>query len=287
MSSAKDEVDSVDGSRVRSMVVRNENTRNDFDQLASILALDQPTTIMSARLPMLRALRTSGSSVSRLSGLLRPTRGYAPSFTPPGSNSTVRRNALLAGGLLATSAILYYYEVTTSAPSSAVSSLLHESFTINVGGQTHTFTHLGLVEAEKKLTANEETREISRPGNPVFKVDRSWLGSNEPCEDRMAADLVPRHTLPGGPKAPVGQEGEGSSDMLFASVLDGHAGDATSILLSNVLHPTLSVALAGLQAGNLPKQAGWRAILDWTNPMSWIGGNVWTPANIAQTIQSA
>jgi serine/threonine protein phosphatase PrpC len=75
--------------------------------------------------------------------------------------------------------------------------------------------------------------------------------------------------------------------MIFASVLDGHAGDDTSILLSNVLHPTLTVALAGLHSGNLPKSTGWQAILDWTNPMSWIGGNQWTPANIAQTIQSA
>jgi pyruvate dehydrogenase phosphatase len=242
---------------------------------------------MSARLSSLRALRTAGTRTNRLTSPLRPLRTYATGSTLPGGDSTVRRNALLATGLLATSAILYYYEVTTSAPSSAVTSLLNESFTINVGGQTHTFTHLGLVEAEKKLTANEQTREISRPGNPVFKVDRSWLGSNEPCEDRMAADLIPRHTLPGGPAPPAGPDREGSNDILLASVLDGHAGDATSILLSNVLHPTLSVALAGLQSGNLPKSAGWRAILDWTNPMNWVGGNAWTPSNIAQTIQSA
>jgi hypothetical protein len=102
----------------------------------------------------------------------------------------------------------------------------------------------------------------------------------------MAADLVPRHTLPGAKPGQV-VTGEGSEDMIFASVLDGHAGDDTSILLSNVLHPTFTVALAGLHSGNLPKSTGWQAILDWTNPMSWIGGNQWTPANIAQTIQSA
>lgn len=210
-------------------------------------------------------------------------RAYATS-PMPGGDKTVRRNALLAGGLLATSAILYYYEVTTAGPSEALNSLVTESFTIKAGGENHTFTRLPAAEAEMKLTAHQETRDINRPGNPVFKVDRNWLGSNEPCEDRMAADLVPRDTLPGGPKV-AGREG--ANDMLFASVLDGHAGDATSILLSSVLHPTLSVALAGLQSGDVPKATGWKAVLDWTNPMNWIGGNVWTPANIAQTIQSA
>jgi pyruvate dehydrogenase phosphatase len=235
---------------------------------------------------MLRQISLRTAQASR-QGLIRTKLATARSYatTPmPGGDKTVRRNALLAGGLLATSALLYYYEVTTAGPSEALNSLVTESFTIKAGGQNHTFTRLPAAEAESKLTAQQETRDINRPGNPVFKVDRSWLGSNEPCEDRMAADLVPRDTLPGGPK--IGPR-EGGNDMLFASVLDGHAGDATSILLSSVLHPTLSVALAGLQSGDVPKATGWRAIMDWTNPMSWIGGNVWTPANIAQTIQAA
>jgi pyruvate dehydrogenase phosphatase len=235
---------------------------------------------------MLRQIASRSAHASRQNlfrSRLPVQRGYATS-PMPGGDKTVRRNALLAGGLLATSAILYYYEVTTAGPSEALNSLVTESFTIKAGGENHTFTRLPAAEAEMKLTAHQETREINRPGNPVFKVDRSWLGSNEPCEDRMAADLVPRDTLPGGPKV-AGREG--ANDMLFASVLDGHAGDATSILLSSVLHPTLSVALAGLQSGDVPKATGWKAVLDWTNPMSWIGGNVWTPANIAQTIQAA
>jgi pyruvate dehydrogenase phosphatase len=238
------------------------------------------------RQPAVRAAQSLRQQIIRTRLPTRFERTYA-SIPTPGADKTVRRNALLAGGLLATSAALYYYEITTQGPSEAVNHLLNETFTIMAGGQNHTFSKLPAAAAELKLTANQESRDINRPGNPVFKVDRSWLGSNEPCEDRMAADLVPRDTLPGGPKAAGGASGEGSNDMLFASVLDGHAGDATSILLSSVLHPTLTVALAGLQSGDVPKASGWRAILDWTNPMSWIGGNVWTPSNIAQTLQSA
>ena len=240
------------------------------------------------RQPAMRTVQSLRQQAVQTRLSTRLQRTYA-SIPTPGADKTVRRNALLAGGLLATSAILYYYEITTAAPSEAVDSLLNGTFSIRAGGQDHSFPRLPAAAAELKLTANQESRDINRPGNPVLKVDRSWLGSNEPCEDRMAADLVPRDTLPGGPKAAgaTGGKGEGSNDMLLASVLDGHAGDATSILLSSVLHPTLTVALAGLQSGDVPKASGWRAVLDWTNPMSWIGGNVWTPSNIAQTIQSA
>lgn len=231
---------------------------------------------------LLRALRARSANLPQL------RRPYATVPPSPSENATLRRNALLAAGLLTTSAILYYYEITTAGPSSALSSLTADTFTIAAGGQNYTFNRLSEADAEAKLTANEETREINRPGNPVFKVDRAWLGSNEPCEDRMAADLIPRDTLPGAPKVrPTAGDREGSNDLLFASVLDGHAGDDTSILLSNVLHPTLSVALAGLQSGHVPKSTGWKAVLEWTNPMSWIGVNVWNASNIAQTLQDA
>lgn len=242
---------------------------------------------MSLHRPLARALRPATRSLLRSSPVTGSARSYA-SIPTPGSDATLRRNAILAAGLLTTSAVLYYYELTTSDPSTAISSFTNDTFSITAGGKNYSFNHLPEAEAEAKLVANEETREINRAGNPVFKVDRSWLGSNEPCEDRMAADLVPRDTLPGATKQPARRDAkEGSNDLVFASVLDGHAGDATSILLSSVLHPTLTVALAGLQSGHAPELKGWQAILQWTNPMSWIGGAVWTSSNIAQTIQNA
>lgn len=246
---------------------------------------------MGLRRPCLTVPRLASRSVAPRTTLLpRIQRGYVTTPSSPSETATVRRNAFLAAGLLTTSAILYYYELTTAGPSSALSSLTADTFTIAAGGQNHTFSRLSANDAEQKLVANQETREISRAGNPVFKVDRNWLGSNEPCEDRMASDLIPRDTLPEAPKqrsTNAAGTKEGSGDLVFASVLDGHAGDATSILLSSVLHPTLSVALAGLQAGHAPRATGWKAVFDWTNPTSWLGGNVWTPTNIAQTLQDA
>lgn len=249
---------------------------------------DVPLLNMSLSRQSGNIARSVRASCSRSNSLARLRRPYATAPPSPSENATLRRNAILAAGLLTTSAVLYYYEITTAGPSSALSSLTTDTFTVAAGGKNYTFNRLSEVEAEAKLTANEETREINRAGNPVFKVDRSWLGSNEPCEDRMASDLIPRDTLPGAPKVPTrGGSKEGYHDLVFASVLDGHAGDATSILLSDILHPTLTVALAGLQSGHAPLTTGWRSILQWTNPMSWIGGNVWTTANIAQTLQDA
>lgn len=243
---------------------------------------------MSLRRPSLMVSRLVWRASSPRATLLpRLQRGYATVPPSPSETATVRRNALLAAGLLTTSAILYYYEVTTAGPSSALGSLTTETFSIAAGGQNYTFNRLSATDAEQKLVANEETREINRLGNPVFKVDRNWLGSNEPCEDRMASDLIPRDTLPGASKrqSTASGQSEGSGDLVFASVLDGHAGDATSILLSSVLHPTLSMTLAGLQDGHAPKATGWKSVLAWTNSTSWIGGNVWNPSNIAETIQ--
>jgi pyruvate dehydrogenase phosphatase len=85
-----------------------------------------------------------------------------------------------------------------------------------------------------------------------------------------------------------GADEEGRKDLMLFSVLDGHAGDATSQLLSKTLHPTLALSLAELQAGYFPSGGSkWAALADYLNPALWVPGKVWTPENVSKSIQSA
>jgi pyruvate dehydrogenase phosphatase len=142
----------------------------------------------------------------------------------------------------------------------------------------------------------------------VVRWDRNWVASNEPCEDRSAVDVVPRlrsakdmgwwpssnlpfdssmKSPPSSAQAEQPTEGanrpDGSKDLVMFSIMDGHAGHATSELLSKVLHPTLALGLAGLQAGNVPGQAGWRGALGKVGSWVW-GGDVWTRDNVAKQL---
>lgn len=81
----------------------------------------------------------------------------------------------------------------------------------------------------------------------------------------------------------------GKRDLMLFSIMDGHAGDATSSLLQKSLHPTISDALAGLQRGNVPhRHTVWEQWAGYLSPWYWLGTDkVWTPENVSKTIQNA
>lgn len=234
----------------------------------------------------------------------------ASTAPPRGPNLVL--NSSLAVGILAAAAAAYYYETsstTSIASSSDPNSAGGDTFDITLGSgrrrETHTFTRLSNGACEGKLHEHEASHIVGRPGNPVIKWDRNWLGSNEPCEDRSAVDLVPRlrssRDMPkswgswlfGGSHARIreedGESGSGKRDLVLFSIIDGHGGWATSELLSKVLHPTLTLSLAGLQAGIIPGDEGWMGSLKKLNPAAWLGGSgsVWTQENVMRAISSA
>lgn len=186
---------------------------------------------------------------------------------------TTRRNALIAAVLLAASGALWYYETRQMGvyPTKA-----KDDFTIVVGKgagrQSVTFERKTNAEMEAMLHEHEATTVPARLGNPVARWDTNFVASNEPCEDRNAADIVPR-----------GKEGEGAKrDLAFFSVIDGHAGSATSELLSRTLHPTLALGLAGLQAGIVPGRSWYQQLYD---TLTW--AKTWSPLNIAKSLESS
>lgn len=240
----------------------------------------------------LRCARTAGPA---LRPALRQTaaRQYATGYgnQPTGGptpQSAMKRNTLLAGVLLTASLAVWYYEtkemgVYTPEP----------EFTVTLGSgsrrRTETFKFKPDAELEKMLHEHEKTNEPKRAGNPVARWDTNYVASNEPCEDRSAADVVERGPGPAswygkwfGSAPAVDETKPGKRDLVMVSVIDGHAGDATSRLLARTLHPSLTVNLAGLQAGLVPGATWYTKIAD---TLTW--ANTWSPANVSKTLQSA
>ncbi len=187
---------------------------------------------------------------------------------------TTRRNALIAAVLIAASAGVWYWE--TSQMGVYPTTAKRDEFTVVVGRgsnrQSVTFERKTTAEMEEMLHAHEASEVPARTGNPVARWDTNFVASNEPCEDRSAADIVPR-----------GKEGEtGQRDLAFFSVIDGHAGAATSQLLSRTLHPTLALGLAGLQAGMVPGRSWYGQIYDL---FTW--AKTWSSVNIAKSLESS
>ncbi|RSH89527.1 hypothetical protein EHS25_002077 [Saitozyma podzolica] len=231
------------------------------------------------------------------------------------ASPSLRRNGILALSLLAGAAATYYYDryvrvstTTTHTPggtpveTSAHGPTFEVSIRSSRGPVKYNFRRLPERDIEAKLHSNESSSVVDRPGNPVVRWDRNWVGSNEPCEDRSAIDIVPRSQSWrdtqrwwkwnwGGVGASAAAEAStpGSKDIMMFSVLDGHAGDATSQLLSKTLHPTLTLALAGLQAGISPTLgiSKWSQLASYLDPAQWLPGGIWTPENVSRTIQSA
>ncbi|KAL7420258.1 hypothetical protein Q5752_005227 [Cryptotrichosporon argae] len=210
-------------------------------------------------------------------------RSYATS--PARSPTTVRRNAIVAGVLLTASAALYYYEnrwITSGHPLGVDAG---REFSISIrhssGPKEYFFKRKSDAEVERILTEHESgdsPRAHAQAGadahaHRVVRWDSNWVASNEPCEDRWRVDNIAR---------------TGGRDLFLSTILDGHAGSATSELLRTTLHPTLAVALAGLEAGIVPDNArGWARWAGWLNPLKWVGQTAWTPENVAKTLQQA
>ncbi|EIW73223.1 hypothetical protein TREMEDRAFT_24534 [Tremella mesenterica DSM 1558] len=244
---------------------------------------------------------------------IRVVRPYtSPSSAP--SPRQVRRNAVLAALLLTSAAGAYYYDTrvrrteTTDLSGREVTTVekYGKTFTLNLSKRRnaqYTFLRLSDEETEQKLKAHEDSTKVTRRGNPVLKYDTNWVGSNEPCEDRYASDLIPRGDsmkqdhqswwkllsleaeAEGIANEDIFEEKVGKRDLMLFSIFDGHAGWATSELLKKVHHPTIALKLGALQAGYLPSQSGWKVMAGYLNPLTWVGrSNTWTPEYVSQTI---
>ncbi|OCF43111.1 hypothetical protein I317_03080 [Kwoniella heveanensis CBS 569] len=263
------------------------------------------------------ALRNSATKPRHLARL------YSSPSTPsgPSGSPNVKTTAFVSIALLASAYALYSYEQSsTSSGSSASTDTFKggEKFTLNIrtsrGPQAYEFLRRSSEDVERILTEHETgEKSVGRSGNPVIRWDTNWVGSNEPCEDRWASNLIPRKQSSsdqktswlsswygswpsehGGasPDAQQQQQQAAKKDLMLFSIMDGHAGDATSKLLEKTLHPTLAVALAGLQAGYVPEKDGWKRWTQVISPTHWaefaLGkGNIWTPENVTKTIQNA
>lgn len=236
-------------------------------------------------------------------GPVSATRSYSSSSSSSSgtnSKSGPGTTAALALALLAASAYTYYSSTDTDNPLSSILGIGisgggDKTFTYTVGRgsrrQSQTFDLLSPYEAEAKLRANEDSNKLDRRGNPIVKWDRNWLGSNEPCEDRSAVDVVPRgrssRDISSTAKVHLDSSTpqEGGKDLALFSIMDGHGGWATSEMLSTVLHPALVTGLASLQAGYAPgqPQGGWKGMMRKLSPAYWVGAP-WTPGNVSQAI---
>lgn len=210
-----------------------------------------------------------------------PLRFATRNYASKSAGSSASTTGLISIGFLLAAAGAYYYESRSATLSGYPS-----TFNIRIRNKDYSYTRKTDAELETILTEHEDGQIIGRRGNPVVRWDRNWVGSNEPCEDRSAVDIVPRsqgvtdqHTA----KGQVVKRVEGDRDIALFSIMDGHAGDATSRLLAKALHPTLTLALAGLQAGK-EAPSGWKAF----NPLNWFESvKPWSPATVTQTIQEA
>lgn len=197
----------------------------------------------------------------------------ARAYSTKNSATSPRNTALISLGFILAAGGAYYYETRATSFSNYPS-----TFSIRIRNKDYSYNRKTDAELETILTEHEDGKVMGRPGNPVVRWDRNWVGSNEPCEDRSAVDNVPRSR---GVNEAVKAHVEGDCDIGLFSIMDGHAGDATSKLLAKVLHPTLTLALAGLQARTEATGSKW-------NPMNWFSEvKAWNPSTVAETIQKA
>ncbi|EKD01543.1 type 2C Protein Phosphatase [Trichosporon asahii var. asahii CBS 8904] len=237
---------------------------------AAGLGMSKPTTATTARIVQRRFASNSGYN--------------GPSNQSEVTPDTKKRNAIIATILLAAAGGVWYWETKTLFEPAEPD--LQVSYGSGSRRQTVSFKRKSVAEANAMLKEHEETRDIERPGNPVARLDTNYIASNEPIEDRSAADVIPRGQPKGswwGSAAPADAANKpGKRDLVFVSVIDGHAGDATSQLLSKTLHPTLTIALAGLQSGIIRGHSFWHKAYDWMT-----FSKAWTPPHVADALKHA
>ena len=198
-----------------------------------------------------------------------------PYSTRPQATSATT-TGLLALGFIVAAAGAYYYETRTATYSGYDS-----TFSVRIRNKDHTYSRKSDAELEQILTQNEDGQMVGRRGNPVIRWDRNWVGSNEPCEDRSAVDIIPRSR---GVTDAMGNNKriEGDRDIGLFSIFDGHAGDATSKLLARVLHPTVALELADLQATVMAKGSST------FNPLNWFTTKkFWDRSSVTGSIVNA
>ena len=83
------------------------------------------------------------------------------------------------------------------------------------------------------LSKNERSYAISRPGNPLYRYDTNSVASNETCEDAHSFTIL---------------EHQGN-DYILTSMFDGHAGYATSRLMSTELEKYIARELMDVLSG--------------------------------------
>ncbi|WRT63309.1 uncharacterized protein IL334_000214 [Kwoniella shivajii] len=227
-------------------------------------------------------------------------RSYSTSPNP--SSPNLRTTAFLSVALLTSAYLVYRYETSPTSPATedgSLNAIYGEKFDIRIRGsrgvRSYEFNRKSEKEVERILKENESgEKDVGRKGNPVIRWDTNWVGSNEPCEDRFASNLIPRKSTSSNANDGSDiQSDEGKKDLLLFSIIDGHAGDATSRLLKETLNPVIAISLAGLQAGFLPpaESTGWKYWTEKLNPTSWFysgkAESAWKPENVTKTLQYA
>lgn len=126
-----------------------------------------------------------------------------------------------------------------------------------------TSTHLLVSpeEAESRLLKRQHTHFVTRPDNPVIKIDDNYLPTTGEGEDRMSIDLVKWQDIPqlrnrtgqsvwdiwAGIKIPLDQKGNGGNNLMFVSLFDGHGkSPAVADLAKRTFNACLAWTLAGV-----------------------------------------
>ena len=232
------------------------------------------------------------------------------------ASPSLRPNGILALSLLAGAAATYYYDryvrvstTTTHTPggtpveTSAHGPTFEVSIRSSRGPVSNNFRRLP--ERDMRRRRNSTPTSQARwwmAGESGGALGSELGGIDEPCEDRSAIDIVPRsHSLGdtqrwwkwnwGGVGASAAAEAStpGSKGIMSSRCWTGMRATRRARLLSKTLHPTLTLALAGLQAGISPTLgiSKWSQLASYLDPAQWLPGGIWTPENVSRTIQSA
>jgi hypothetical protein len=148
-----------------------------------------------------------------------------------------------------------------------VAEVVTASWNYGFGERQHTHLLLPQSETEGMLRASERSVTLNRPGNPLRRYDTNFIAGNKRTEDAHAVDILSSDRLKylvteqepdvgrsfwerwcdvklkisGEGCQSQSEVGNGSKDIVMASVFDGHNDThVLSELLSKTLHATLA-----------------------------------------------